>query len=470
MIGSLDADTVDAALARTDLPPDVRRALELRQLTASASVKKLFAMENMATRDDRLHNLIIHHKARTGRPGGADVQPLNLPRSGPKLIWCEACARPHRPDAICCPWCGALGRPGRDGRWTPETMVPHVLAIMALRSLDIVQQFFGDALLAISGCLRSLFQAADGFDLIASDYSSIEAVVIAMLAGEQWRIDTFRAQQDIYLVSVSRIRGVPVDFYVNYKAEHGEHHHERWTGKISELALGYGGWLGALRSMEKQYDVDLGMDDQAAKALIVAWRDASPAIVEFWGGQWRGPPWRRERAELFGCEGAFIRALQQPDMPIPLHGPHATIWFIYQTVRDQLIITLPSGRPLTYWTPRLGQSSRWPDELSISYWTENTNSKYGAVGWVCMDTYGGRIAENITQAVAYDVLRHAIINARAARYPCVLQVYDELVAEIPEAFGSVEQLEAIMMTLPPWAAGWPIRAAGGWRAKRYRKA
>lgn len=463
---SLDADAVEAALTRDDLPPEVRRVLEIRQLTGSASVKKLYAMENQASHDDRLRNLIVHHGARTGRPTGEGPQPLNLPRSGPKLEWCASCERPSRREPLC-RWCGAVFQPPdpqKPPRWTPD-MVPYVLEIMSSHSLAMVERFFGDALLAISGCLRSLFVAAPGHDLIASDYSSIEAVVLAMLAGEQWRIDTLRNKDDIYLVSVAKIRGLPVEHYLNYKQMHGDHHHDRWIGKISELALGFGGHLGALRGMEVQYKVDLQMTDDEAKATIKAWRAASPAIVEFWGGQWRGPPWRREYAELFGVEGAAISAVQSPGVPRDFRG----LIFLYDPVRDVMTIRLPSGRRLTYHAPRLAQSGRNADEWSLSYMTWNSNPKYGSLGWVRMSTFGGRLTENIVQAVAHDILRHAILTLRAAGYPTVLHVYDEVVVEVPEGFGSLEEVESIMSTMPPWAHDWPVRASGGWRGRRYRK-
>lgn len=462
-IPDMQADTIEMKLRDPSLPPAARRVLEIRSLSGSASVKKLFAMAYQANRDDRLQNLIVHHGARTGRPTGEGPQPLNLPKAGPKLVTCGACERPHRADADACPWCNVPCPPiDRKGRWTPE-MVPYVLEIMASHAPGLVEFFFGDPVLAIQGCVRGLFQARDGYDLIASDYSAIEAVVLAMLAGEQWRIDAFVRDEPIYLVGAGKITGTPVAEYLRYFDEHGDHHPDRQNiGKVSELACGFGGWIGSYKAFGSTEP------DDVIKAQILAWRQASPAIVEFWGGQWRGPPWRREHAELYGMEGAFIQAVHRRGEEIrPACSP--TIAFTYATDRDVLHITLPSGRRLAYHEPRLEQSRRNADELEISYMTWNSNPKYGPMGWVRMDTYGGRLTENIVQAVAHDILRHAIINLRAAGYPTVLHVYDEIVAEIPCGTGSIEQYEAIMATLPPWAENWPVRAAGGWRGKRYRK-
>lgn len=499
---SLDAEHLEDLLKRADtmtckgpdgaavigMPAPARRALEIRALIGSASVKKLFAMDNMASGDDRLRDLIVHHGARTGRPTGEGAQPLNMPRSGPKLVTCPGCARPYKPSHDACPWCGVPAVPGAHPTWK-AAMVDPILEIMATRSLELVEFFFGDALLTIAGCARGMFVAAPGNELLASDYSAIEAVVTAELAGEQWRRDAFHAKVDIYLASASKITGTPVETYVAYAAAHGDHHPDRQKiGKVAELALGFAGWLGAWLA----FDDSGTFTDGEIKDLIKAWREASPAIVELWGGQWRGPPWNG-LPERYGFEGAAIDAIQFPDVPA---RPRLRDWtggvmagwredtpdivFEYVSARDALLITLPSGRQLTYHCPRLEPSTReWhsPGELSISYMTQNKNPKYGPMGWVRMSTFGGRLTENIVQAVAHDLLRFAILGLRDAGYPTVLHVYDEIVVEIgkcpampagvPDPW--IATVERIMSTVPAWARGWPVRASGGWRGRRYRK-
>lgn len=490
---SMDEEAIEEALARKPAPgqapmaPHVRRVLEIRQLTGSASVKKLFAMDNQAGVDDRLRNLIVHHGARTGRPTGEGPQPLNLPKAGPDLAWCSspACHRPFRQDAKVCPWCFTpTPEPVSDPKtgklkhvwhseWgeRPKPLPDHVglpaeyaLEVMAHRSLEIVELFFGNALLAISGCVRGLFVAAPGHDLMASDYSAIEAVVLAMLAGEQWRIEAFNNNVPIYLASAAKITGKTVEWYLDYYAGNGAHHPDRQKiGKVAELGLGFGGWVGAWLAFD-----DSGTFTEAEiKKLILAWRQENPAIVEFWGGQYRGRPWDPDfRAELFGVEGHAIMALQYPGMVFDFRG-------LKFFMRDgHLIIRLLSGRELTYRDARLTPSTRngaQPGEHAIIYWTWNSNPKYGKPGWVCMNTFGGRLTENIVQAAAHDILRYAILNLRMAGYPTVLHVYDEVVAEVPTGAGSLEDFERIMAIMPAWAADWPIRAAGGWRGRRYRK-
>lgn len=470
-IRSLDADAVADALRRTDLPDDVRRVLEIREASGSASVKKLYAIENQTCRDDRLRDLIKHHGARTGRPTGAGPQPLNLPKAGPKLATCDTCAKPYAPKHPVCPWCGAPAHPAPRLAWKPE-MVDPVLEVMATRSLDAVEWFFGDALLSISGCIRGLFVAGPGKSLIASDYSAIEAVVAACGAGEQWRIDTFNAQRDIYLMSASAITGVPYETYIAYAEAHGENHPDRQrVGKIAELALGFMGWIGAWRAFDPESD---SKSDDEIKSIIVKWRAASPRIVALAGGQ--SINWQ---PELHGIEGAAIEAIQTPGRITTPRAPSGMAPFPVRiefqvrpfgtTGRPALFMRLPSGRELTYHEPRLSDSGRSWAPIRISYKTENTNPKYGPIGWVEMDTYSGRLWENWVQAVAHDIQRHGIELCRAAGYDMVLGVYDEDVFEVPEGFGSVEEVERLMGTMPAWAAGWPIRAAGGYRSVRYRK-
>lgn len=463
---SLDAEAVEAALALPGIPDDARRVLEIRQLVGSASVKKLYAFERSASADNRVRGIIMHHGARTGRPTGELVQPLNLPKSGPDLIYC-GCGKPHaRTDY--CPWCGVPVPPGvKRFKWPDvpkgyaDNPVDHVQTIMASRSLDVVEWFFGDALLSISGCVRGMIWADEGNDLIASDYSAIEAVVTAALAGCEWRLRTFREGKDIYLMSAAQRRGgLTYEGYLQYKEENGAHHwHRQKWGKVFELACGFGGWVGAVRAFDTE------TPDDEVKEGILAFRAASPEIVEMWGGQERRDG--RERwLERFGFEGAFINAVQYPTQAFTSHG------ITFYMRGDALIIRLLSDRELTYHSPRLWPTSRdyaLPGVLDITYQTWNSNTKYGPIGWVTMKTYSGRIAENIVQATAHDIQRFGIEALEAAGYPIVLHVYDEDIAEVPEGRGSLEEFEAIMSTMPPWAAGWPVRASGGWRGRRYRK-
>lgn len=479
---SLDSDAIEEKLAEIykiidddgndigtikDWEPIIR-ALEIRQLVGSASVKKIYAMSRMATRDHRLCDMFIYHGPRTGRDAHQDVQPGNLPKAGPNVRWCEdaGCNRPYAYHLDQCPWCGcssAFSRerfaPGEDDGWTWRS-VPYALEVMAAGSLELVEWFFGDALLTISGCVRGMFVSAPGKDLICSDYSSIEAVVTAALAGEQWRLDAFARKDDIYLTSAARITGKTLEWYM---ANGGKKHPDRQKiGKPAELGLGFGGWIGAWR----QFDSTDTFDDDQVKANIMAWRAASPAIVELWGGQFRGTPWAPTRMELYGLEGCAVAAIQQPGKAFAYRG------ITYAVKDDVLYCRLLSGKLLTYHRPRLTPVARrdgWVETMEITFEGWNTNPKKGPRGWIRMKTYGGSLAENVIQGTAADVMKFAVPNLEAAGYPVVLRIHDELAAEVPEGFGSIEEFETIMATLPDWCKDWPIRAAGGWRAKRYRK-
>lgn len=453
---SLDEEHIDEALARTDLPAWARRALEIRQAVGSAAVKKVFAMNLQATSQNRLHDLFSYHAARTGRATGNGPQPTNLPNSGPEVMRC-GCGRHFGVRHTVCPWCGMPQPPGKKPIEWGAPAVVDALLVIASRSLDLLEYYFHDAMPAVSGCLRGLFIAGPGRSLLCSDYSAIEAVVLAEVAGEQWRREVFQTHGKIYEMSASKITGIPFDEFMRHKKETGQHHPMRKkVGKVAELASGYQGWIGAW----KAFGADEFFTEDEMKKAILVWREASPAIVEFWGGQ-RRKTHAGWLPEMYGVEGMFVSAILNPGVTYRFRG------FEFTMRGDAVYLKLLSGRYLTYHRPRLRPSDRGGQAISYEGW--NTNPKNGPVGWVRMDTWGGRLTENIVQAVARDILRHAIVNLERAGYGVVLHVYDEIVAEVPMGWGSVEEFEKIMATMPPWAADWPIKAAGGWRGERYRK-
>lgn len=191
-------------------------------------------------------------------------------------------------------------------------------------------------------------------------------------------------------------------------------------------------------------------------------------IVELWGGQFRGTPWAPTSTEYYGLEGMAVQAVLNPGQRFT----YRLISFEVDPVADVLYMVLPSGRRISYREPRLTHGSKrdgWAAIYELTFMTHNSNPKMGPLGWVRMPTYGGRLAENATQAVARDIMANAVVNLEQRGYPVVLRVHDEIASEVPNGFGSVEEFEAIMQDLPTWAAGWPIRAAGGYRAVRYRK-
>lgn len=398
---------------------------------------------------------------------GAGPQPTNLPKAGPKVVRCgwdgktqfqRGCGRHHGTHVARCPWCGVEGPPGRSAEWNYLAAQDALSVIVATRSVDAVEAVFGSAMLAVSGCLRGLFTAAKGLTLVASDYSAIEAVVIAALAGEKWRMDVFRDKRDIYLESISRSTGTPVSEMLEFKARTGSHHPLRAKGKIQELALGFLGWIGALRAFGAE-----GTDDEL-KQQVLAWRAASPAIVELAGGQTRD---FGRSTDYFGLEGAGVQAMLNPSTHqyvMRLDGTWTgASYLLWENV---LYLTLPSGRHLAYHQPKLSLAEKSWRGYRLTFHGWNTNPKKGVPGWIQMDLYAGTMVENLVQATARDIQRRSLTELEANGYPVVLHVYDE---DVSETTRDVAGLEAIMSTMPPWAEGWPIRASGGWSGLRYRK-
>lgn len=402
---SLESDAVDALLKRTDIPPKARRVLEIRSALGAASVKKLFAIQRRLTRDGRLHDLFAFCGAdRTGRWAGRGPQPQNLPGGKPVEEVDEILA----------------GLPDREP------------------ALDIISD--------VSGCLRGLFVAAPGHDLLCSDFSAIEAVVLAELAGETWRQEVFRTHGKIYEMSASILTGTPLEEYLRYKKENDAHHPHRKRGKVAELASGYGGGLGAW----KAFGADEFMTDEEIQDAVKAWRAASPMVTALW----------------WGLQDAALAAITNPGYCYSYRG------LSFGVSGDVLYCQLPSGRRLTYHQPRIYQKTMpWGKQTTcITYMGWNSNYLNGPVGWMRLETYGPKLTENVVQAVSRDILAHSMTQLDAAGYPIVLHVHDEIVAEVPKGCGSVEEFERIMGRMPAWAEGWPVRAAGGWRGRRYYKA
>ena len=455
-LDSLDEEHVEAALAGS-LPDDARQALEIRRGVGSASVKKLFAMLNSVCANGRLHDLYVYHGAKTGRITARGVQPANLPQGGPDVARCELCGHHFGRSKAACPWCGGDTIRTSPVEWRPE-IVDDVLAVCAGASLDLLEMYFDDPLGVIGGCLRGLFVAAEGRELISSDYSAIEAVVIAELAGETWRQEVFRTHGKIYEAAAAKATGVPLEEILGHRKRTGQHHSLRKIFKVQELALAYGGWVGAMVA----FGADQFMTEEEMADAARMWRRLSPRIVDFWGGQGRWTKGGRV-PERYGTEGAMISAVQSPGREYPAFG------FIWVCRADVLYCLMPSGHPLTYHRPRLRPSDRHAGEWSLSYEGWNTNPKNGPVGWQRMGTYGPKAVENICQRVARDIQWHGMRNLERAGYPIVLHTYDEDTAEVPLGFGSTEEFESCMNGLPAWAAGWPVRAEGTWRGRRNRK-
>ena len=362
---------------------EVELALSLRQELAKSSVKKYTAMESVVCPDDRARGLIQFYGAnRTGRFAGRLIQVQNLPQN-------------HLPDLK------QARTLVRDGRF------------------DAVELLYDSVPLVLSELIRTAFIPKPGCRFFVADFSAIEARVIAWIAGEQWRQEVFAQGGDIYCASASQMFHVPV-------VKHGVNGHLRQKGKIAELALGYGGSVGALKAMGA---LNYGLTEEELKPLVDAWRQSNPRIVKFW--------WDVDRAAT---------TCVRDRVPAETHG----IRFLYQS--GMMFIVLPSGRKLVYVKPKMGVN-RYGSE-SVTYEGVGEQKK-----WLRLESYGPKFVENIVQATARDILVEAMRRLEAAGYQIVMHVHDEAVIEAP-ADSSLENICAIMGQTPAWAGGLLLRADG----------
>lgn len=466
---TLDKNAVSSLLERNDLQPQHRRTLEIRAILGSANVKKLRTLKLQLSSDGRLREQYSYCGAdRTGRWSAGGVQLQNITSKGPKTCRCEGCEKifgfefngvPRQS----CPRCGSfMFHVLKD--WDIKA-VEEALADIATRDLRYVEAIWGDPITLLGGCLRGLFIAKEGHKFICCDFSAIEAVVAACLSRCQWRVDVFNGDGKIYEASVSKVTGIPLQEILDYKKQNGKHHPLRGTlGKIRELAGPYGGWVGAWKNFGAEAYFE---DEEAIKQDVLKFRAESPEIVEMWGGQfrWVGPGKWDYQPELFGLEGMAIKAILTPGTW------HSYLDISYIVHNDVLHCRLPSGRFLYYHRPRLVNAE---DKLKrgpcykITFEGYNSNPNKGPIGWHRMETYGGRLFENVDQATSCDIQAEALQRCEDRGYHIVMHTHDEGTAEVPLDFGSVEEMAAIMSERPSWASWWPIRAAG-WTHKRYQK-
>ena len=417
------------------LPEQVRNLLKIRQATGLSSVKKLYAIQGRL-KAGKIFDNYWFHGADTGRFTGEGPQLQNIPRKGNTVHYNTFFKLYHDYGELI------------DGTDTPVKWDSKLLEFI-LHNPEVIK-IWKRPLKAISGALRGLIIASPGCDFICSDYSSIEAVVLSMLAGEKWREELFRTGKDIYIASGSMITKTPIDQIT-------KEHKARAIGKLVELASGYQGWIGAW----KKFSTEDTLNEEEIKRAILTWRANSPNIVELWGGQHKKYNGRWVN-KYYGLEGAAITAIQNPHTVCTYR--HIQYWYNEET----LTCVLPSGRKLYYHTPWLTHVSHYSGlpKYQINYMRELSGAKDH---WGPSYLYGGKLAENVTQATARDIFTAAMLRIHRAGYKIVLHTHDEIMIEVPEGTCSVEELERLMGIKEPWFSDWPIRAAGGWRGKRYRK-
>lgn len=370
-------------------PEDLAVVLKLRQQLAKSSVKKYTAILNAVCRDSRVRGMFQFYGAnRTGRFAGRLVQLQNLPQN-------------HMSD------------------------LEAARGLIKVRNYEAVSLLYDNIPDTLSQLIRTAFVPQNGNKFIVSDFSAIEARVLAWLAGEQWRMDAFEQGKDIYCSSASQMFGVPVE-------KHGINGHLRQKGKIAELALGYGGSVGALKAMGA---LEMGLSEDELQPLVNAWRNTNPAITDLW--------WEVDRC---------VKETVKYRVPTKTHG----IRFSYES--GFLFITLPSGRRLAYVKPRIGMNQFGSE--SVTY-----EGVGGTKKWERLESYGPKFVENITQAIARDILMYSMKTLEG--YAITAHVHDELIIECPKET-DLDYICKQMGKTPPWADGLVLRA-DGYECEFYKK-
>lgn len=390
-VENLQKETVSSLVETTE--GEVKRALEIRQELSKTSVKKYQAMVAAVCEDKRIRGLLQFYGAnRTGRWAGRLVQVQNLPRN----------------------YLETLG---------------HARELVREKKVDALKVIYGNVPDTLSQLIRTAFVPAEGNILLISDFSAIEARVIAWLAGEQWRIDVFNTHGKIYEASASQMFGVPIE-----KIKKGNPEYElRQKGKVAELALGYQGGSGALISMGA---LNMGLEEVELPDIVRRWRSANKRIVDLW----------------YSVENAALSVLRT-GQPAGVKGLLIARESDIQNGLDFLTVQLPSGRKLYYVKPFLAENDFGKE--AIHYWGMNQTSKK----WEKLSTYGGKLVENVVQAIARDCLAETLRRLYAIGILPVMHVHDEVVLDEPEGT-QLEMITNLMGLEISWAPGLPLKGDG----------
>jgi DNA polymerase len=372
-----------------DAPEHLAEVLKLRQQLAKSSVKKYTAMENAICADSRARGMFQFYGAnRTGRFAGRLVQLQNLPQN-------------HMPD------------------------LKEARGIVKSGDYETLEMLYEDIPDTLSQLIRTAFIPKEGNKFIVADFSAIEARVLSWLAGEEWRTEVFASGGDIYCASASQMFKVPVE-------KHGVNGHLRQKGKIAELALGYGGSVGALKAMGA---LEMGLEEEELKPLVNAWRASNPNIVKFW----------------WDVDSVVKKCIKE-------NKSQKTNNIEFHCMSGMLFIVLPSGRQLAYVKPRIGENIFGGE--SVTY-----EGVGGTKKWERIESYGPKFVENIVQAISRDILMYAMKTLRTCSI--VAHVHDEVIIEADHRI-SIDSVCDKMGRVPPWAKGLLLNA-DGYECNFYKK-
>lgn len=411
-ITSVTKETV-ATMLKQPQPTNVQRMLEIRQELGKTSTKKYDALETCIADDGRVRGLLQFYGAnRTGRWAGRLVQVQNLPR-------------------------------------TYTHPLPPARQLVKDRNIDGLRMMYGSINDTLSQLIRTAFVATPGNVLIDADFSAIEARVISWLAGQEWRLEVFRTHGKIYEASASQMFHVPIEKIKKGNPEYAL----RQRGKVAELALGYQGGVSAMRRMDTGHNLD-DLSDDEVKGIVDRWRETNSMIRDLWNIV------DSAAVTVITNGGAQTIRSETTDAVITLACELDVI-----TGTRYMTILLPSGRKLYYPSPEIGVN-RWGNP-SVSYMGQNQTTKR----WEKVETYGGKLVENIVQAIARDCLAIAIENLEAQGLHVVFHIHDEVVIDTPAWADEDTMLETVtkIMTKPiPWAQMLPLNA-DGWVDKYFKK-
>lgn len=411
-ITSVTKETI-ATMLKQPQPANVQRMLEIRQELGKTSTKKYDALETCIADDGRVRGLLQFYGAnRTGRWAGRLVQVQNLPR-------------------------------------TYTHPLPPARQLVKDRNIDGLRMMYGSINDTLSQLIRTAFVATPGNVLIDADFSAIEARVISWLAGQEWRLEVFRTHGKIYEASASQMFHVPIEKIKKGNPEYAL----RQRGKVAELALGYQGGVSAMRRMDVGHNLD-DLSDDEVKGIVDRWRETNSMIRDLWNIV------DSAAITVITYGGAQTIRSETTDAIITLACELDVI-----TGTRYMTILLPSGRKLYYPSPEIGVN-RWGNP-SVSYMGQNQTTKR----WERVETYGGKLVENIVQAIARDCLAIAIENLEAQGLHVVFHIHDEVVIDTPawaDEDTMLETVTKIMTKLIPWAQALPLNA-DGWVDKFFKK-